>query len=74
MIPGSVHVITEVPIFLAMNENEVAALGFRVVNERFDYLGFRSSDPVFHAWCRELFEYLWDTTEGKDEYYARIAE
>jgi predicted transcriptional regulator len=74
MIPGSVHILKESPIFLAMNEKEVAALGFRVVNGRFDYLGFKSRDPGFHEWCRELFEYYWDKTEGKDEYFARTGE
>lgn len=74
MIPGAVHIIEDAPVFLAMNEKEVAALGFRVVDGRFDYLGFKSSDPDFHKWCRELFEYYWGKTEGKDEYHARRRE
>lgn len=74
MIPGSVHIIVDAPVFLAMNEKEVAALGFRVINGRFDYLGFKSSNPDFHKWCRELFENYWEETEGKDEYYTRRRE
>ncbi len=72
MIPGTVRVIPEVPVFLGVNEKEVAALGFRVVNGRFDYTGFRSQDPEFHRWCLDLFESYWDRTEGKTEYFARI--
>lgn len=71
LIPGSVHIVQDAPVFLAMNEKEVAALGFRLIDGRFDYLGFKSKNPEFHAWCKELFEHLWDETEGKDEYWER---
>ncbi len=71
MIPGAVHILIDAPVFLAMNEKEVTALGFRVVDGRFDYHGFRSSSPEFHAWCKDLFEYYWDETEGKNEYQTR---
>lgn len=69
MIPGAVHIVQDAPVFLAMNEKEVAALGFRLVDGRFDYHCFRSSDPEFHEWCKELFEHYWDTTLGKSEYW-----
>ena len=72
LIPGKTKVIPEAPIFLAMNEREVAALGFRLVKGRFDYTGFRSGDPEFHKWCVDLFEHYWDRTEGKTEYLTRI--
>lgn len=71
LIPGAVHIVEDAPVFLGMNENRVAALGFRIVDGRFDYFGFKSSDPEFHNWCKELFEYYWDETEGKDEYNER---
>lgn len=71
LIPGAVHIVENAPVFLGMNESRVAALGFRVIDGRFDYFGFRSCDPEFHGWCKELFEYYWDETEGKDEYNER---
>ena len=70
MVPGAVHIIVDAPVFLAMNEKD-ASIGFRIVNGRFDYLGFKSSNPSFHNWCRELFKYYWEETEGKDQYLAR---
>ena len=72
MIPGQTRVIPEAPIFLAMIEREVAALGFRLEKGRFDYTGFKSSDPGFHKWCVDLFEHYWDRTEGKTEYLTRV--
>jgi predicted transcriptional regulator len=49
----------EANLFIAMNEREVAVLGFPMDENVFDYRGFSSSDPDFHAWCCDLFEYYW---------------
>ena len=49
----------EANLFIAMNEKEVAVFGFPMEGNVFDYRGFSSSDPVFHAWCRDLFEFYW---------------
>lgn len=54
-----VRTSNEANLFLAMNEKEVAVVGFPMEENVFDYRGFSSRDPVFHAWCRDLFEYYW---------------
>lgn len=54
-----VRTSNEANLFIAMNEKEVAILGFPMDKNKFDYRGFSSSDPVFHSWCRDLFEYYW---------------
>ncbi|MCW4012557.1 MAG: DUF1724 domain-containing protein [Candidatus Bathyarchaeota archaeon] len=54
-----VRTSSEANLFIAMNEKEVAVLGFPMDDNQFDYRGFSSSDPDFHLWCRDLFEYYW---------------
>lgn len=50
---------SEANIFIAMNENEVAILAFPMESNLFDYRGFTSTDPEFHDWCKELFQFYW---------------
>jgi predicted transcriptional regulator len=50
----------EADLFIAMNEKEVAILSFPMENNLFDYRGFTSNDPDFHAWCRDIFEHYWN--------------
>ena len=50
----------EANIFIAMNEKEVAILAFPMENNLFDYRGFSSTDPKFHSWCNEIFQYYWE--------------
>ena len=49
----------EANLFIAMNEKEVAILGFPMKKNIYDYRGFTSSDPLFHRWCKEIFENYW---------------
>lgn len=55
-----VRTSSKADLFIAMNEKEVAILSFPMGNNLFDYRGFTSSDPDFHAWCRDIFEHYWN--------------
>jgi len=50
-------------VFMAINEKEVAAIAFPLADGRYDYLGFSSTDPVVHAWCKGLYEHYWVTAK-----------
>lgn len=43
-------------------EKEVAVVVFPLIDGRFDYFGFSSSDEQTHAWCRDIFTYYWKRT------------
>lgn len=47
-------------VILYMNEKEVALLSFPTKSGNYDYRGFTGSDPVAHAWCRDLFYHYWE--------------
>jgi predicted transcriptional regulator len=51
----------EANTFIAMNEREVAVLAFPMEKNLFDYRGFTSTDPSFHRWCKDAFNYFWDS-------------
>jgi predicted transcriptional regulator len=51
--------LDEIKIGIAMNERS-AGIVFADANGKLDFnRGFRGADPVFHGWCRDLFEYHW---------------
>jgi predicted transcriptional regulator len=54
-----VRTSNEANLFIAMNEEEVAVLAFPMDKNVFDYRGFSSKDPLFHKWCRDIFEHYW---------------
>ena len=55
----------QVDVFLAMSEQEVAALSFPDISGKYDYIGFSSKDSSTVKWCKDLFEYYWDMAEPK---------
>lgn len=57
--------LERVDVFLAMSENEVAALSFPDTSGKYDYLGFTSKGNSTLKWCKDLFEYYWDKAEPK---------
>jgi predicted transcriptional regulator len=53
--------LDEVRVSLAMNET-TAAVCFPDLQGRMDFTrGFAGEDPVFHAWCRGLYEFFWES-------------
>ncbi len=58
---GCLHIryLDEVRVRMYMTEKEVAVLALPKRDGEVDVLGYRSRDPVFHGWCRDLFEYYW---------------
>lgn len=53
------RMLERLDVHLFMSEKEVAVLAFPLIDGRFDYLGFSSTDEQAHAWCRDLFNYYW---------------
>jgi len=51
--------LEKIPLFLALSEKTVASLSFNDLDGEIDYLGFKSDNPKFHNWCKELFEHYW---------------
>ncbi len=51
--------LDEVRVRMYMTESEVAILALPKREGEVDVLGFHSRDPVFHGWCRDLYEYYW---------------
>lgn len=54
------RMLNQLHVYLCMSEKEVAVVAFPLIDKRFDYLGFTSTDDHAHAWCRDLFLYYWD--------------
>jgi predicted transcriptional regulator len=51
--------LPDCPVVIALTE-KAAAVTFRQIGGRVDYAGFFGSDPQFHEWVRDLFQYYWD--------------
>ena len=54
------RMLNQLNVYLCMSEKEVAVVAFPLVDKRFDYLGFTSTNERAHAWCQDLFKYYWD--------------
>ena len=54
------RMLDQLNVYLCMSEKEVAVVAFPLVDKRFDYLGFTSTNDRAHAWCRDLFQHYWD--------------
>jgi predicted transcriptional regulator len=51
--------LDDIRIRMYMTEREVAILALPKKDGKADVLGYHSEDPVFHEWCRDLFEFYW---------------
>jgi predicted transcriptional regulator len=54
-------------IYLFMSEKEVAVVGLPLMDGKFDYLGFSSSDERMRNWCQDLFDYYWERSRPREE-------
>lgn len=54
------RMLDQLNVYLCMSEKEVAIVAFPLIDKRFDYLGFTSTENEAHTWCRELFQYYWN--------------
>ncbi|MCW4014069.1 MAG: ArsR family transcriptional regulator [Candidatus Bathyarchaeota archaeon] len=57
------RLLEEAPVFLQMNEKEVALLAFPDMNNAIDYLGFEATDIKSLTWCMNLFDYYWEQSK-----------
>ena len=46
-----------------LNEKEVAILNFLGLSGEFEYFGFTSTDEKAVEWCKDLFEYYWESID-----------
>ena len=54
------RMLEKIDITIYMNEKEVAILCFPTINGDYDFIGFTSSDPESHEWCKDLFYHHWE--------------
>jgi predicted transcriptional regulator len=52
--------IDKIPIFICLSEKEVAALAFPDVNEKLDYIGFKSDRKEILEWSKGLYDFFWN--------------
>jgi predicted transcriptional regulator len=57
--------LDKVDVFLCLSEKEVAALGFPNLEERLDYIGFKSNKDLVVDWAKALYEYYWEKATSK---------
>ena len=50
-----------IDLCLFMSEKQVSSLSFITLEGKHDYLAFKSTDPLAHKWCREIYQHYWDT-------------
>ena len=58
-----VHQIEHVPLFMSLSEKQVAGICFPAYDERIDYRGFVSENPIVIKWARDLYEHLWGLSD-----------
>lgn len=63
--------LDEITIRIYMSEKEVSLLSFPKIDGEVDLLGFTSSDPKFHRWCKDIFEYYWAKGKTKATFWTQ---
>ena len=53
------HTHDNIQVFMMLSEKEVGVLSFPTFEDRFDYVGFTSTDSKVLDWCKELFMSYW---------------
>lgn len=62
----SIHTLKTVPLFMSLSEKQVAGICFPSHDGRIDYRGFVSENPTVLKWAKDLYEYLWSTSNLRD--------
>ena len=65
--------LDKINIRMFLSEKEVSLLAFPKMNGEVDELGFASTDPKFHGWCKDLFEYHWARAKTKTTFWTEKA-
>ena len=63
--------LDEITIRLFLSEKEVSLLSFPKIDGEVDLLGVNSSDPNFHGWCKDLFDYYWARGKTKTTFWTQ---
>jgi predicted transcriptional regulator len=66
ILPEKFEVATlgEVNVAMAINE-KLAGVCFQGQDGKLDFgVGFVGTDPAFHSWCSDLFQYYWTSSES----------
>jgi predicted transcriptional regulator len=64
--------LDEINIRIYMSEKEVSLLSFPKIDGEVDLLGFTSSDPKFHRWCKDIFDYYWARGKTKTTFWTQL--
>jgi predicted transcriptional regulator len=64
--------LDEINIRIYMSEKEVSLLTFPKIDGRVDTLGFTSSDPRFHSWCKDIFDNHWARGKTKTTFWTHL--
>lgn len=54
--------LDKVTVMITVTEKEAQFL-FQSLDGSFDYAGFNTTDPTALEWCKELYQYFWDSTD-----------
>ncbi|MFA9496702.1 MAG: transcriptional regulator FilR1 domain-containing protein, partial [Candidatus Bathyarchaeota archaeon] len=65
--------LDEINLKIYMSEKEVALLSLPKIDGEVDMFGFTSSDPKFHRWCSDLFDYYWARSKTKPSSWLQKA-
>jgi predicted transcriptional regulator len=52
--------LDKIPIFICLSEKEVAALAFPDINEKLDYIGFKSERNEILEWAKGIYDFYWN--------------
>ena len=63
--------LDEITVRMFLSEKEVSLLSFPKIDGEVDLSGFASSDPNFHGWCKDLFEYYWARGKTKTTFWTQ---
>ncbi|MBT7347575.1 DUF1724 domain-containing protein [Candidatus Bathyarchaeota archaeon] len=53
-----------------LSEKAVSLLSFPKIDGEVDQMGFASTDPKFHGWCKDLFEHYWANGKKKTTFWT----
>lgn len=65
--------LDEINLKIYMSEKEVALLSLPKIDGEVDMFGFTSSDPKFHRWCSDLFDFYWARSKTKPSSWLQKA-
>ncbi|MFB0522699.1 MAG: helix-turn-helix transcriptional regulator [Candidatus Bathyarchaeia archaeon] len=66
--------VERLDVYIYMSEKEAAIVCFPLLDGRFDYLGFTSTDERAQRWCKDLFQYYWERSHSREGVAEELLE